>query len=179
MKIDRPAKLKLTDEEEKLLAQIVFPSSFAHESEENRKLSRMASGDLARSLIAREAIPSIRRRYFTDPDLNIRLKKSRMQVFEDNGTTGKAILEHGNFLPYLKYFIFGPELPSKIIDDFWSLICIHDGELEDARQLARKETRDFSLNPHKACDEFFKLALECGMEIYEARSVREAVKTIR
>lgn len=46
-------------------------------------------------LLGRKAIPERRLSYFDDPKLNGG-KKSRLQVFEGNGTVGVDIFEHGN-----------------------------------------------------------------------------------
>jgi hypothetical protein len=57
-------------------------------------LDPKAARALTESLVKRGAIPEIRRRFFTDPELNIGGRgKSRMQVFEVNGTKGDAIFQ--------------------------------------------------------------------------------------
>ncbi|MCB0324019.1 MAG: hypothetical protein KDD69_10610 [Bdellovibrionales bacterium] len=50
------------------------------------------AAELAHSLIGRSAVPEIRWRYFTDPKLNIGTKRSRLEVFEQNGTTGDTVV---------------------------------------------------------------------------------------
>ena len=175
----RPQKIVLTDEEEVLLAQINFHPKNDNRLHEILKISCAAAAPLADSILSRKAVPEIRRRYFTDPDLNIGLKKSRKEVFEANGTKGEAILRHPHFLPYLEYFIYGPQLPDKVIGEFWHLASGLDVEQNELRKLARNMTRQFELNSREACEEFFKLALECGMSVDGARSVRDAVKTVR
>lgn len=179
MNDQRPRKIELTDEEETLLAQINFHPQHDGKLHETLKISCAAAALLADSILSRKVVPEIRRRYFADPDLNIGLKKSRKQVFETNGTKGEAILKHPHFLPYLQYFIYGPQLPDKIIDEFWNLVSGFDTEWDEIRKFARKMTRQFELDPREACEEFFKLALECGMPVYEARSVRDVVRSIR
>lgn len=69
-------------------------------------------------LFDRHAIPEIRIDYFFNPKYNIGTNKSRKEVFEGNGTKGLDIFYHGHFLAYFKYFIFGPALPSTLIDEF-------------------------------------------------------------
>src|SRR5437773_7602245 len=101
-------KIDLIPEESALLSRITFDFSGNHDA---LRASCAAAGLLAKSLLARNAIPEARLRYFTDPELNIGSRKSRKQVFESNGTVGEAIYSHGNFLKYLRYFIFGPALP--------------------------------------------------------------------
>jgi hypothetical protein len=175
----RPQKIDLTDEEEALLAQIIFHPKNDNRLHETLKISCAAAAPLADSILSRKAVPEIRRRYFTDLALNIGLKKSRKGVFEANGTKGEAILRHSHFLPYLEYFIYGPQLPDKVIDEFWHLASGFDVERGDLHKLARNMTRQFELSPREASEEFFKLALECGMMVDDARSVRDAVKTVR
>lgn len=175
----RPQKIVLTDEEEALLAQINFHPKNDNRLHEILKISCAAAAPLADSILSRKAVPEIRRRYFTDPDLNIGLKKSRKEVFEANGTKRNAILKHPHFLKFLEYFIYGPQLPEEVIDGFWQFTLGFDAEPDEARKLARKMTRQFWLNPRDACEEFFKLALECGMSVDGARAVRDAVKTVR
>jgi hypothetical protein len=177
MSNSRPQKILLTDDEEALLAQISFsPKDILGYGE---KSSFLVAETLAHSILSRKAVPQIRLRYFTDPELSIGTKKSRKQIFEANGAKGEEILRRPHFLPYLQYFIFGPQLPDKIIDEFWSLVAKSDGGRTEAREFSRDKARKFGLNPREACEEFFKLSLECGMNIDDARSVREAVKTIR
>jgi hypothetical protein len=108
--------------------------------------------------------------------------KSRQQVFESNGTAGDDIFRHPHFLPYLKYFLFGPDLPHETIDCFRQAVAdcgnITSGDIgplcELARSLARQQGAERDL-----AEEFFKLALECGLDSSDAREVRDSVKRIR
>jgi hypothetical protein len=171
--------LELTEEEKDLLSQIYFHPLHSPEFQAIIRVSCAAAAQLASSLLSRKAIPEMRLRYFNDPNLNIGSKKSRKQVFEANGTYGNAILEHAHFLPYLQYFIFGPQLPSAIINGFCDLISSPYNDLVKMRQFSRNAFRQFDLNPREACEEFFKLALECGLDPSYARSIRDAVRTAR
>lgn len=179
MNNQRPKKIELTTEEETLLAQINFHPQNDGKLHEILQISCAVAARLANSILSRKVVPEIRRRYFTDPDLNIGLKKSRKQVFEGNGTQGEAILKHPHFLPYLHYFIYGPQLPDKAIDGFCDIVSGFDTEGDEIRRFARNITRQFELDPRETCEEFFKLALECGMPVYEARAVRDAVRSIK
>jgi hypothetical protein len=176
----RPSTIELTAEENELLGRITFGSSCSHEM---LRASCEAAALLSRSLLAREAIPKIRLRYFTDPELNIGSKKSREQSFEANGTKGEDILSHGNFLPYLRYFIFGPDLPIKVIDDFWIQVIstgfVSGSDIDALRKIARIATRHHHLDARVASEEFFKIALECGVGVSYARSIRDAVRAVR
>lgn len=179
MEKKRSEKIDLSVEEEALLAKINFHPQNDEKLQETLKLSCTAAAPLADSILTRKIVPEVRVRYFTDPALNIGLKKSRKQVFEANGTKGEAILRHPHFLPYLEYFIFGPQLPAAVIDEFWQLFWDFDEERDEACKFAHNMTRQFDLNPREACDEFFKLALECGMNVADARSVRDAVRSVK
>jgi len=175
-----PTIVELTDEEAKLLSKISFGHSYDHEV---LRMSCAAAGSLAKLILGRKVVPEIRLRYFTDPDLNIGSKKSRQAIFESNGTSGESILSHGNFLPYLRYFIFGPNLPEQVVSAFctqaYSSEYVSGGDIETLRKEAKTSTRSHNLVPSEASEEFFKLALECGMEVSYARSIRDAVRAIR
>ena len=129
------------------------------------------------------AVPQSRWAYFTDPALNIGSSKSRLEVFESNGTTGEAIFEHPHFLKYLQYFIHGPDLPHETIVSFCAILnkeILTSGMLLDRlRSFARSETRKRGLDKHHASEEFYKLALECELDDHLVRTVRNAVRQVR
>jgi len=138
-------------------------------------------GQLAESLFARDAIPNARVEWFTNPKINAGGHgKSRRQVFEKNGTTGRDILRHPHFMEYLRYFMNGPDLPKDTIRGFCQIIEDDRGTsgmvLDQIRAYVRREVRDKGLNPSHAADEFFKLAHEIG-EPTLAASVRAASKS--
>ncbi|WP_137107659.1 hypothetical protein [Azospirillum argentinense] len=132
-------------------------------------------------LVEREAIPEHRVRYFVDPDYNIGGRgRSKKQGFERNGCTGNDIYTHVHFLKYLKYFIYGADLPPAIIDKFSDKVAscgrVSSGDVVPlgafARQLARSSRLEFSA----ASEEFYKLALDCGLSQSYASSIRNSVK---
>lgn len=109
--------------------------------------------------------------------------KSRMQIFEQNGTSGEKIVVHPHFLKYLEYFVFGPDLPRKIIEKFkgtqqFSGYLIH-GDIDDLVPKARAFVRISKRNPIDAADEFHKLALECYAQPSSAESIRKLIRAIR
>jgi tetrahydromethanopterin S-methyltransferase subunit A len=179
----RPGKLELTAEEQVLLDRIVFDPPRDGRFYDVLRESCDAAAQLARPLNSRKAISEVRLRYFTAPALNIGSNKSRMQVFESNGTSGDAILGHANFLPYLRYFIFGPKLPAEVVERFWRSVSavsfISGSDMDTLWQLAKQATRSYRLNPREACEEFLKLALECGVPPSYARSIRDTVRKLR
>lgn len=106
--------IELTQEEQALVEQIDFNLPPGRRDAESWRLASLAAGRLMHSLLGRGAIPEIRMRFFTDPEFNIRGRgKSRAQMFEANGTHGAAIYRHGNFLKYLRYFLYGPRSASR------------------------------------------------------------------
>ena len=175
-----PGPIELTPEEAGLVRDIGFGASLSHEAP---RASCAAAGKLARLLLNRNAIPDVRWRHFTDPELNIGVNRSRKEVFESNGTRGDAILSHGNFLPHLRYFVFGPGLPRQVIEDFYQAVLsagyLTGGDLEPLRIQARLAVRAHALEPRRAREEFFKLALECGVSPMYARSIRDAIRGAR
>src|SRR5688572_18811033 len=113
--------ISLTDYESDLLKQIDLRDDLPPGVDGNAVYHRNRAPILAlmNSLHDRDAIPHQRLRYFTDPDYKPgRLKGSRQQVFERNGTRGAEIFEHPHFKEYLRYFLFGAELPDNVIAEF-------------------------------------------------------------
>jgi hypothetical protein len=177
--VPKPQPVPLTPEEKVLFDRIDFELSGEYES---RMESLAAAADLAESLIARDAIPEVRRRYLTDPELNVSGRnKSRIAGFELNGVQGRGILAHPNFLRYLRYFLFGPDLPEASIELFRKILIDDTGTsgmiLDALCRCARAEAR--RLRRYDAAEEFFKLALECGVDEGVARSVRDSAMRAR
>jgi hypothetical protein len=139
---------------------------------------------LVNKLLARKAIPQHRLRYFNDPEYSgVSRGRSWQQVFESNGTRGEEILRHPSFLKYLRYFIFGPDLPKSVIAAFTREVenCgnVTSGDAIPLSKFARKQARELRMNPHEADVEFYKLALDCGMSPDYAEYVKRAVRGIR
>ena len=178
MGIPKPEPVALSPEERVLFEQITSEPSLSDEP-------AAAAVSLTRSLLERNAIPKVRLRYFTDPELNIGgHKKSRRDAFEVRGIKGDAIFQHPNFLRYLKYFITGPDLPTETVDRFWTIVIDDRGTSgmvrDQLRQFARHEARRLPPEQRrKAVEEFFKLALECGLDVGLARSIRDAVGNVK
>ncbi len=172
--------IDLTPEEAKLFGLLRFDPRRDHDA---LRTSCAAASELARSLLARKAIPAIRLRYFTDPEFNIGSRKSRKEVFELNGTRGDDILSHGNFLPYLRYFVEGPALPHHVADAFRAQVqtmgYVSGSDIDTLKRFARDAVRSHRLAAASAAEEFFKLAIECDIEVYIARMVRDAVRGVR
>lgn len=175
-----PPAIQLTPDEQRLLGRIDFDSSpGAHDVV---IASLEASAALAKSLLDRSAIPEIRIRYFTDPECNPGGRgKSKKEIFERNGTAGDEIFRHPHFLKFLRYFIFGPDLPTEAITAFCASIWnyLSGGDVQDLVALAKKSVRRYSLDPREAAEEYFKLALECKAMPSSADRIRRQIRSMR
>jgi hypothetical protein len=174
--------VSLTEKEQELERAICWDlAELGEAADRQTHLERTA--ELAELLIARNAIPKVRLAYFDDPQMNIGgYGKSRRKKFERNGTAGRDIWCHPHFVPYLRYFIHGPDLPSQTIGRFCSIIEEHNGTfwmlLEQVLAFVREEIRAKCLEPGHAAEEFFKLAQEIGQPKL-ALPIRSAAKGLR
>jgi hypothetical protein len=176
----RAPDIELTKREVELLAQIKFRST----RHDELRASIMPMVALSESLLKRGAIPEVRLSYFTDPERNPGGRgKSRRQIFEKNGTSDAEILAHPNFMKYLEYFVYGPDLPVGVIAKFKDAASfsgyLTGGDVNDLVPEARAVVRSAGLNPHDAGDEFHKLALECGAMPSSAESIRKLVRAVQ
>lgn len=175
-----PAKIDLTPEEDELLKTIDFDLS--QSDWEARTACLEAAGALTESLLKRGAIPEIRRRYLTDAELNIGGHgKSRIQGFTAHGLEHSQIFRHGNFLKYLRYFIYGPDLPGAIVEGFTKIIDDDAGTsgevLDQLCRFTRAEVRRrLPTERYKLPEEFFRLALEKDVDLHVARCVRDSAR---
>src|ERR1700722_9535012 len=113
--------------------------------------------ELTNSLLRRQAIPAQRIKYFVDPTHNPGGHgKSRLNVFEHNGTRGDDIFRHPHFLNHLRYFLFGPELPAPVIASFSASVAdcgvVSSGDIDPLRKEARQLVRSFGLQAYGASD---------------------------
>jgi hypothetical protein len=135
----------LTPEEEALVARIDFGGSTLRTSEDIERNGATAAA-LMKSLSARNAIPEVRLRYFTDPDCLVGGRgRSRKELLERNGSRGKEISRHLEFLSYLHYFMHGPSLPQSIVDAFCNEVekcdALGSGGIVRLRKFAREQVR--------------------------------------
>lgn len=177
------APIPLTEAEKALLERIEFDALRISGGPEQVNAVCSAARELTLSLLKRKAIPDHRVQWFTSPEHNIGgYKSSRKENFERNAH-GADILSHVHYLPYLRYFIFGPQLPAAVIDRFGEAVkdcgMVTSGDIIPLGDTAKRLTRDYNLDKHEAAEEFYKLALEHGMVDYEARSIRDRVKKSR
>lgn len=175
--------IDLNAAEQDLLREIELDALALQGHEAVRRNCDLAA-QLMELLIARNAIPSHRVSYFTDPDYYVGGRgSSRQQIFERNGTSGRDIFRHPHFLAHLRYFLHGPDLPAPVIAAFADRIedCgpVTSGDIQPLSQLARELTRRHRLEPRKAAEEFFRLALEHGLSPGQARPIRDSVQAVR
>lgn len=170
-------EIELTDSENALLALL---SAYKNEPFGNWENVSKAQHALFSSLAERDAIPSHRIKWFLDPAYNIGGRnRSRKDNFEINGTKGNEIAFHPHFLKYLFYFIFGPDLPVRLMREFSeyasNLEPITSGDIDTLRKEIRRLCRAFCTQGCDA-DEVYKLCLEINLENIYAESIRKAVK---
>lgn len=174
--------IKLTEEESELLSGIELDTDklrFDHEGYERQGPLVLR---LLKSLRDRDAIPEHRLRYWSDSEYQIgRVNTSHKGLFERNGTTGRDIYTHPHFLKYLRYFLFGARLPADAVSEFENLVgnpeWVTSGDLTDITRGTRRLVRENGLQGKE--EEFYRLALDIGLDQGFAKSVRDAVKQVR
>jgi hypothetical protein len=177
--------IELTTREQVLAARIDFDPSPTLHNADTWKAGADAIQELMGSLLERNAIPLARRKFFTDPSCLIGGHGlSHLQVFERNGTRGDDIFRHPHFVKYLRYFLYGPDLPKEVIALFQKKVAncgspFTSGDALAVADFARDLTRSRGLEPHGTAEEFFKLALDCRLDLDDARAVRDSVKRVR
>ncbi len=178
-----PGPIELTTEEKAILVRIKLEASSLGEYPDALENGQAVS-ELMASLIDRKAIPDTRRKFFLDPDYYPGGRgRSRKDNFERNGTRGKEIFEHPHFLPYLRYFLYGAQLPAEVIAAFTAELSdrgmITSSDVVPLGKFARQQARLARLPGHEAAEEFYKLAIDCGLSHYNASHIRDAVKRLR
>lgn len=179
----KQSDLELTAPEKELLARIKLDQRMLGGYEDETRNGNAVCA-LMKSLLARHAIPEPRARYFIDPSYNRGGRgKSRKQVFERNGCTGDDIFRHPHFLEFLRYFLYGADLPEPVIQEFRTIAkyCreITPRSITLLSKPARSMATAYSLDVHEAGDEFYKLALDCGIKPAYADDIRRAVRKMR
>lgn len=177
--------VELTDEEQVLVSRINFGRLAGSRDADSWEEVGDAMEELMRSLAGRNAIPEARLRFFDAPEYFIGGRgRSHLQAFENNGTRGADIFRHPHFVKYLRYFLYGPDLPGAVVEAFQRKIvsCGKPFTGNDALEVAvfaRGLTRSHRLDTQKAPEEFYKLALDCGLDTRDARTVRDSVMKVR
>lgn len=178
MKYQVPNSIELSDEERTLYARI--PNEPTHDGWHE---IADAMETLVSSLLNRQAVPEVRLRLFCDSIFTETGNKSRQQVFESNGTSGTDIFRHPHFIPYLRHFIHGPDLPESVMQGLCDILNEDRGTsgmlMDQYRKYARSCVRQHQLSPPDAATEFFRLGVEIGMELHDARTLRVAALSTR
>jgi hypothetical protein len=177
------APLELTDAEKKLLERIEFDPLKIRGGVEKVAAVCGTARELASSLLNRKAIPEHRLRFFTHPEYNVGGHgSSRKQILERNAN-GRDILSSVHFLGHLRYFIYGPSLPAAAIESFGKAVkecgMVTSGDIIPLGNTAKKLFRASGLDRSAAAEEFYKLALEHGLQESEARSIRDSVMKVK
>lgn len=179
----RSPDIALTDEEKAVLATINFDALTLRGPDDVQRNGH-AVRDLMKLLAAKGAIPEQRKRYFTDSRYYAGGRgRSRQQVFESNGRYGDAILSNPHFLEYAWYFLYGAKLPENAINEFRTAVkrCgdVTSSDVIPLGKTARQIARSHGLEVREASEEFYKLALDCGIDVSYAVFVRDAVRKMR
>ena len=176
------ANINLTPQEKALCDEL---GSFEINLDENyeTRISKLEKCfALTESLFQRYAIPERRLLYFFNPEYNLsNPKKSHKNIFESNGTIGAAIYRHPHFLKYLKYFIYGADLPEEtknilhkkyesctFDDDFVEVAYLHLKPLH--AQLSAEEKTKFK-------EEVFKFCIDLGVDLRYSKNLKDKMKT--
>ncbi|MGH1466561.1 MAG: hypothetical protein ACRBBQ_14505 [Cognatishimia sp.] len=172
--------IELTEDESEILSGIEFDQP-ALDHEQYKRQGPLVLR-LLKSLVERSAIPEARLRYWSDPVYQIgRSKASHKGLFERNGRQGDEIYTHPHFLKYLRYFLYGANLPEGAISEFEKVIgnpeWVSSGDITDITKGTRDIVRRHGLKDQD--EEFFRLALDVGLDVWFAKSVRDSVKQVR
>lgn len=169
------------NEHEKGLAEALGSFEISTDEDYEKRIGKLGrAGLLARSLLERDAIPKARLNYFFEPEYNLgNPKKSIKETFESNGTNGEEILTHPHFLKYLKYFIYGADLPQLLQSELGSLKEEHpydDEFIEEAALILKTHFKAVGSNHRKKfADEVFKLCLDLDVDLAYAKNLRDRV----
>lgn len=175
-------KINLTDEEAALLDQIELEALKLVNGQPARENGERAA-QLATRLLERGAIPPVRKKVFADSDYATGRGPSVREQFRRHGNSPEETLRHPHFLAWLRYFIFGPDLPANLIEAYATKLddmgMITSGDVGVLATYVRAETRKYGLIKSQA-DKIFKLALEHDDDIYLAQRLRrEVLKTAK
>lgn len=174
-------KITLTDDEEKLLAEIELEALALKDHIHAQKNADTVVA-LMTSLLGRKAIPAIRTAWFLDREHNAGGRGHSIQdLFDSNGIRSKEdLFRHPHFLTHVRYFIDGPRLPASAIAAFRAEVAdrgmITSSDALPLAKAARTITGQHGLRPRDAAEEFYKLALELEVGTTYASTIREYVK---
>lgn len=134
---------------------------------------------LMRSLLARQAIPGFRWKYFSDPEFDgAGPHRSWQKIFENNHRR-EEYFDYPNFHKFAIYFVVGPDLTESEKDRFSELmrefLYLDYREAEKAfRAIVRHKVR--SGDERDLAEEYYKHALETGRTVRDASRMRQLAK---
>ncbi|WP_350334407.1 hypothetical protein [Coralliovum pocilloporae] len=173
-------KIELTSKESEILNGIELDQSALDRVQCQRQAPLVL--ELLESLEGRKAIPKVRLMYWMEPKYQIGgVKTSHKGLFERNGRKDDEIYTHPNFLKYLRYFLFGAQLPEGAVAEFEEAVgnpeWISSGDIPHLTKGTRAIVRKFGLQNED--EEFYRLALDIGLSQSFAKYVRDAVKQVK
>lgn len=181
--------IALTDQEREWTAGINWrlDSSFREDVRAVYHQNKPLIVPLVHSLLDRGGIPAVRKRFLTDPKLNIVQKNtSVIGTFRRNGCSGDEMIAHLHFLKYAWYLIHGARLSNAMKEEFLAAATHWLADLstttKKARELFREEVARGRLSRGEVDaihEEFYKLALDCGLDDHLAFAVRKDVMRAR
>ncbi|MFO1111701.1 MAG: hypothetical protein U1E61_21230 [Bradyrhizobium sp.] len=176
--------IELSNAESALLAQIDFNWDTRRHDHEGFARNSENVAQLVSALLARNAIPEHRLKYFNDPAYRTgRIKGSRRDLYLRNRNTDEDILRSYSFLKEARYFVCGPALPAEAVTEFRQTATefghVGPSDSIELANLARRQVRTYGLLPHEVAEEYFKLALDCGIWVGHALHVEERIRKMR
>lgn len=130
---------------------------------------------LVRLLLARDAIPPIRWRYFSDPDLHgSGVHRSWELIF--NRSRGEGYFDHPNFHKFVIYFVAGPNITQFEKVEFREIarqFCISNYQeaTKKLRNIVRQKVR--AGDERDLQEEYYKQAIETNVNLRDALSLRK------
>lgn len=174
-------QIQLTQEEAELARQIDFRLDFPPNID--RHIVYLSNSgpiiSLMKSLIDRGGILERRWALWNDTELHVgRPKGSYKTLYAQNGNVGDEAYTHPNFIPFLRFFLYGASLPEVVIAQFEAQVgnpeWFSGSDIIELSKKTRELVRRYNLKSSRSDLEFQKLALDVGLSNYHANSVRAA-----
>lgn len=175
--------VEMNEEEKYLWDQIVnyWQREFNHVTGHSEKWKTGGIGEkqraLMNSLLKRKAIPAHRFKWLDDADYFIGSKRSRFQVFSENfGAADDRVFGHPHWYSngYLPFLVGVISLPDQVVEEFRTDAKNRMNNGYDMGMKYRGVAKSHKLSK-KSAEEFFKLALDCGYDHYDCRTIRDII----
>jgi hypothetical protein len=106
------------------------------------------------------------------------MKGAHRDIFARNGSSGRDAYTHPHFLPFLRYFLYGADLPTAVIKEFETQIgdprWFSGSDILGLTKETRAIVRRYNLRDYHYADEFHKLAIDNGLGHYDCEAIRKA-----